>query len=280
MQFFIIFLFWSHSLFGLSIALSNAPYTEIIRALAGDEATVFTIVPENGSTHTFEPSPKQIEQLRSADLWFGIGELFETKIRGMLRDQGPQFIDLRKGVALLEETHECCQHHHDKQAHNWDPHIWMDPARMEVQVVTMAEALQPYVPQEVLKIRKEQLLTKLQRLKQQLNEALTQQKGLLIISHPGYAYLLEGLPIEQISLEQEGKELSPKALSNTVMLMKQHHVSTIFTQPQYSQKSAEKIASHTHAKIVSLNPYSATYFEELLKIGTAFHIELQQQQGS
>lgn len=267
----------SNSLLALSIALSNTPYIEITSTLAGPEASVFTIVPENASPHTFEPSPLQLEQLLKADVWFGIGEPFEEKIKGMLHNKGPRFIDLRNGVSLIQGT-KGCTCHHPGHAHTADPHIWMDPNRMKIQVRTIAQALSPFVNNELLEGRVRALLQELDVLDGQIRELLVKYRGIILVSHPVYAYLIDGLPIEQVALEQEGKELSPKAFSNVIEQAKKQRVSTVFTQPQYSKKSAEKVADYIQAKIVSLNPYSREYFKELLKIAKAFHDELERQQ--
>jgi zinc transport system substrate-binding protein len=148
---------------------------------------------------------------------------------------------------------------------------------MKIQVKTIAQALIPFVNKELLEERARILAQELDVLGGQIKELLSKYRGIILVSHPVYAYLIDGLPIEQVSLEQEGKELSPKAFSNVIEQAKKQHVTTVFTQPQYSKKSAEKVAAYIQAKIVSLNPYGREYCKELLKIARAFHDELEQQ---
>lgn len=257
------------------VLVSVAPYVTMIKELTNDQVEVQLLVPAGYSSHTFEPTPRQIIKASSARLWFTIGELFEIKAAKALQSENPklQTIDLRQGLSLLDDA---C-HHHGKNHGSADPHIWMSPKMMQPQVRLMAKELQKTFPalSAEIETRLEQLIVKLQTLDKKIQEQLVTKRGdTIFVSHPAYGYFCREYDLKQISIEHEGKDHSPKQLTELIQLAKELEVKTVFVQKQYSTKAAELVAAEVGATTVVLDPYAENYFENMLYIASAFAKEL------
>ncbi len=256
------------------VLVSVAPYASIVRELAGTTVDVQLMVPAGFSSHTFEPTPKQILNSSRATLWFIIGEPFEAKALRALQSQNPslQTIDLRQGLDLLHAT---CDHHHD---HGADPHIWMSPKMMQQQSRVIAEALAKTFPNHAMLFQERliRVIQKLEQLDQALHEELKGQQGkTLFVSHPAYGYFCREFHLQQVSIEFEGRDPSPKQLTILCDKATQAKVSTIFIQKQYSTKAADLVAQQIGARTVILDPYAENYFENMSFIGSSIAKGLQ-----
>lgn len=263
----LLFLFLPLMAFGTErlVLVSVAPYVEIVDQLTEKSLQVELLVPAGFSSHTYEPTPKQILRASQASIWFTIGELFEAKAAKALQSENPRLIlvDLRQGLSLIEEGH-----HHDHH-HSADTHIWMSPKMMQHQVQLMAKSLTTLFPEiaSLIEKNKSTLLTKLEKLDSEIRNSLSSHQGKsLFAAHPSYGYFCREYGLIQESIEFEGRDPTPKALHSLIQEAKSDGVRTIFIQKQYSTKAAELVASEIGAKLVMLDPYSEHYFESMQAI--------------
>lgn len=254
-----------------SVLVSVAPHYHFVKKIAGDTLQVILFVPANASSHAFEPTPKQMLKASQSDLWFGIGEPFETRAMKALQGTASkiQFVDLRKGLSLITQEEggvhsHCCCH-----ADSADLHIWLSPKLAKIQAQTIAQALITLYP-ESAPIYIQNLASFLQEL-DQLDREITQilaplQNRVMMVSHPAYGYFARDYHLKQLSIEFEGKDPAPRQLTSILDNARNAKVSTIFIQMQYNNKGARLIAEELKAKIVMLDPYSENYIESMLQI--------------
>jgi len=122
-----------------TIACTIPPQEEFIRAIAGDEpVTVLVMVPQGASPHTFEPTPSQIAQLESADLYIALGSGIEFEERWLsgMRAQYPD-LPIINTSRTLNLSPSIGDHHdgdmpvdHDSTRNEEnnehpDPHVWL-----------------------------------------------------------------------------------------------------------------------------------------------------------
>ena len=250
-----------------SILVSVPAYTEIVQELSGDLAPVRCLVPANVSFHTYEPRPKDIESVFSCSLWFSLMDPFEDKIaNALLSHHAPiKRVDLRANLPLI--TQSCCNT-------GTDPHIWLDPHLMKTQLETIAEALRQEFPEhrEDIDRRLVTLKEKLDILIIQVDTLLRPTKGrLFVVAHGAYAYLCKQYGIEQLSLEQEGKEPSLASFTSLIQKAQSHHVKTLFSLRQYPKIGIEKAAEILGARVIELDPYSEKYFENIFFTAQSLH---------
>lgn len=248
--------------------VSMAPYVGMVKDLTQNEVAVELLVPAGFSTHTYEPTPKQIIRATKASIWFAVGELFETRVKAALETENPKLvlIDLREGLNLIVDhhCHECASH---------DTHIWMSPKMMQKQVEHMAKGLTLVFPdlKDVIEKNKLALIAKLETLDSAIHTLLDSKKDKTVfVSHPAYGYFCREYGLKEDSIEFEGKDPTPKQLYNLIEAAKKEGVGTIFIQKQYSTKAAELVAKEIGAKLVLLDPYSEDYFASMLEIAKQF----------
>ena len=253
------------------VLVSVAPHKYFVEKIAGPSIKVELIVPAGASAHTYEPTPKQMIQISKADIWFKIGENFETKAIQALLSYRPclKVLDLRKNLPLIYG--EGCCHHHQKGAA--DLHFWLSPRLALLQADTILEGLSESYPElkETFIANAAKFKKDLIALDQKISEMMSlPHNPFIMVSHPAYAYFCRDYHCEQISIEMEGKDPTPQQLTKILNSAKMHHIKSIFVQPQYSSKGAKLIAQYIQAKIITLDPYSENYFESLTEIAQKF----------
>ena len=85
-----------------------------------------------------------------------------------------------------------------------------------------------------------------------------------MVFHPSWGYFAKRYDIEQISIEIEGKEPKPNELLQLVEEAKKHNIKIVFVAPQFSQKSAKTISQNIGANVVSIDPLSDDWKNNLI----------------
>ena len=267
------FSFIAFSIYGSlpTVIVSLAPYQFFVNQIAEDTVDVFLIVPPGASSHTYEPTPRQVMQASQALLWFSIGESFEARAMQALKSyhSNLKVVDLQQNLDLISQPHchqGCC-------AGAFDLHFWLSARQAQIQASTIANALISSFPQH-----KEKYLSNLKKLQGQLQDLDREIKTILaplkqrslLVGHPAYGYFCRDYHLQQYSVEIEGKDPSAKQLTNLLLFARGLGTKTIFVQPQYSNKAAWLVAKDIGAKLVTLDPYSQNYMQTMLTIAQAF----------
>lgn len=254
------------------VLVSVAPYKKFVEKIAENTVEVQLMVPTGASSHTYEPTPRQMMSASQALLWFRIGEPFEERAIQSLRSHQPllEIVDLRQGVHLIDHDSSkgcsCCPG-------CVDLHFWLSAREAQIQVKTIYEALAKKFPQHqalyqtnFLKIVEE--LKRLDGAIRLLLESLNNRN--VLVSHPAYAYFCRDYHLKQYSIEVEGKDPTPQQLTKLLQIAKQQPFATIFIQAQYNNKAAKLVADMLHARLVNLDPYGEDYFTCMMEIAQAF----------
>lgn len=256
-----------------SVLVSVAPHKFFVEAIAGNTVHVDLLVPAGTSFHTFEPTPKQMLSASKADLWFRMGESFETRLAQVLQSHHPEMrlIDLRQGLDLITvDAHAC---HHCCKAAGADLHFWLSPRLAKIQAKSIAKALSERYPghQHEYQNRLETFLEALDNLDREIATLLQPLTNrMIMVSHPAYAYFAADYHLTQLPIEFEGKEPTPRQLTDILVKARQAQIKTVFIQPQHPSKGAKLIAAELGANVVLLDPYSENYFETMRRIARAF----------
>jgi zinc transport system substrate-binding protein len=261
-----------------TVLVSVAPHKYFVEQIAGDTITVNLMVPAGASSHTFEPTPKQMLSASKADIWFQIGETFESRAGPALKNFKPtmQFIDLRQGLDLIycqEGDRGYCSCCHGSHAHSADPHFWLSARQAKKQATTIANALSKRYPehQQLYEQNLRQFHSKLDALDHEISDIFEPLgRRPVMVSHPAYAYFCRDYNLEQLSIEFEGKDPTPHQLNKILQESRDNDIKTIFIQIQYNNKGARLIADTIGASIVTLDPYSEEYMTTMREIALQF----------
>lgn len=257
------------------VLVSVAPHKYFVEKIGGDTVKVGLMVPAGASSHTFEPTPKQMLSACRADLWFQIGEGFESRSSNAIKSHNPKikFIDLRKNLDLItfdpHSEHHCC-HHHESCV---DLHFWLSPRLAKSQANAIAEALSEMYPEHSreYQARLQSFLVELENLDKEIIAILqSPHNSCIMVSHPAYAYFCRDYGFSQLSIEFEGKDPTPQQLTKVIVKAREKGINKVFIQIQYSSKGAQLIAKQLGAKVITLDPYSENYIESMREIAKAF----------
>ncbi len=263
------------------VLVSVAPDKFFVEKIAGDTVSVNLMVPAGASSHTFEPTPKQMMNASKGEIWFQIGEGFEPRASLALKRFQPnlQLVDLRQGVNLIicnegEEGYcKCC--HHDSAA---DPHFWLSARQAKIQAVTIANSLSARFPEHkaLYEDRLKKFHVELDELDSQIIKILEPLTNrVIMVSHPAYAYFCRDYNIKQLSIEFEGKDPTPSQLTKILKQARENKIKTIFIQMQYNNKGARLIADEIGANVVTLDPYAENFFASMREIAEKFAAQQQ-----
>jgi zinc transport system substrate-binding protein len=257
------------------VAVSLAPYKYFVERIAGDLVAVDVVIPAGADPHTFEATPKQVEKLFNATLWFTIGEPFERKVKSALRGQKhPIIIDLQEGIG--PKSHH---HHHETLAQeescphctcsSEDRHYWMSPtlAQHQTSVITK-QLIRAFPEHRDIFVRRSALLGKdLQNVHDEIARSLREvSHRWVVVSHPALGHFCKDFGFNQISLEHEGKEPTQGHLTSILERAKTLPVACVMTQLQHNPAGAKWVADQLGVESDTIDPYSEDYLNNLRKI--------------
>lgn len=244
------------------------PLKALVEELTCGDFAVEVLVPKGASPETFEPTARQIAALNDAEFCFKVGLLdFEHNL-GSLLDKNSRSINVGEGIKPLSG---CCAHsHHHGQAHGVDPHIWTSPRELGVMVRNMHRAIKTQYPDSVkYDVAAERLLKRIAKLDNLCYVELKRSNvKALMIYHPAFTYYANNYHIEQIAVEHEGKEPTPRRLAGLVETARKGGVKTIFHQPQYSPDKLATIAAECGAEVVMIDPLADDILAEIERLTT------------
>ena len=90
-----------------------------------------------------------------------------------------------------------------------------------------------------------------------------------MIYHPSLTYLAEEYGLNQMAIEENGKEPSAATLKNLIDKVSDSGAKVIFVQQEFDEKNAATIAKELGLKIVKINPLNYNWKEETINIAKA-----------
>lgn len=257
------------------LVTSIEPLRYLTEQIAGDRYEVQSLAPVGVSPEAYEPTPQQLVTLSHAKAYFAIGTLgFEqTQLKKVVEETADLHIHtLTDSLTLLANTHT-----HSNEAYHaesaTDLHVWMSPKNMKkmaAQVCAVLSALDsaaaPYFHS-----RLQRFLAKTDSIDNQIRLHLKPIAArTFLIYHPSLAYFAHDYGLQQIAIEEDGKEPTPKALAQLMTQTQAAGVRTVFVQEEYSGKIAYKIAEEMHLPVERINPLTYDWDKEILRIATLF----------
>lgn len=148
------------------------------------------------------------------------------------------------------------QAHGHSHAHGIDPHIWTSPRALQHMAANAYEAIHALWPDSVKYTENHA------RLQEQLAALDARTAGKIaasgvryfIIYHPALTYYARDYGLQQVAIEDDGKEPSARALARLIEQARRDSVRTIFYQSQFPASAVEVIARDIEAQSVAIDP--------------------------
>ncbi|WP_457606551.1 metal ABC transporter solute-binding protein, Zn/Mn family [Nitratifractor sp.] len=277
-----LFLFLSPLLLSakLHCVVSIAPLKGFVEAIGDGEVDVGVMVRPGSSPHSYEPKPSQMTRIEKADCYFAVGVEFEKAWLPRFASQNPhmKIVDLSAPIQKVPMQGAL----HDGQAgeklsaheeDHLDPHIWTSPANVKIMAKEIYKTLASLDPshRDLYHTRLESFLQSVDRLDRTIRRRLSSlpPHTPFMVFHPAWGYFAREYGLHQIPVEVEGKSPRPRQLMRLIDAARREKVRAIFTQPEFSDKSARLIARELGIPVVRISPLAPDWEANLLRLTDA-----------
>ena len=253
----------------VKVAVSIVPQATFVEAVAGKYADVVILVPPGRSPGNYEPTPREMQDLSDALVYFSIGVPTEAaNILARLDSFNPSLsvVSLADAAAEVYPDREIAPGRRD-------PHVWLSPRRVMVMVETIADSLAELDPDRVATYREnaQHFIEELEALDVELDSILSQLTARkFIVYHPAFGYFADDYGLEMVALEQGGKEATPQVLQAAVDLAKEEGIQVIFYQKEIDSRQSRTFAEEIGGQAIQLAPLAPDYLDNLRRIASVF----------
>jgi zinc transport system substrate-binding protein len=95
-----------------------------------------------------------------------------------------------------------------------------------------------------------------------------------MVFHPEWGYFAKDYGLEMVAIESEGNEPSAAELARLISEAKKENIKVIFTQPEFSRKSADTIAREIGGRVIPISAFDENWSENLRSVARTMAGEL------
>ncbi|MCI0399788.1 MAG: zinc ABC transporter substrate-binding protein [Gammaproteobacteria bacterium] len=258
------------------VFVSVLPQKYFVERIGGDRVHVSVMVGPGQTPELYEPTAKQMVRMANAQVYFRLGIPFEEVWMGRIAatNQDMLIVNCREGIPirpthLINGSRSNVTTIHEER----DPHVWTSPPLMRIMAAHIKDTLVALDP-----THREEFETNYTRLDHELDDLDREIRTLFanvttrrfMVFHPAWDYFADTYGLEQIAIENEGKEPGAKSLANAIDQAEAEDISVIFVQKQISATTAQAVAHATGAHIVQIDPLAEDYLENMRFVAKTF----------
>lgn len=264
----------------MPVVVSIPPQKYFLEQIGKELVDVTMLIEPGADPHLFELRPAQMVKLAKSRAYFAIGLTFENAILPRIRDLNSdlEVYDLTEGIFRypMETGHsedEDHSHHEDSgEGFQKDPHIWNSPRnvnRIARNIATVLSELDPENSQ-IYRDNCFTFLIEVDKLDMGLRKIFLEKEGSgFLVFHPAWGYFAREYGLVQVPVEIEGKEPKPADLAELIDLARRENIKTVFTSPQFSERSARILAQELGASVIRIDPLAENWLENMKQVGSA-----------
>lgn len=233
-----------------------------------------------GYSHVDYPlSPRQIVALSEARLYIAVGHPafeFETVRLFPFFDSLPrlQVVNMSEGLESLPGWHHGGAASESPSGHDeGDPHVWVAPQTVEIAARNIARALIRIDPRHAAEYRANLRAFEgdVALLDREIRARLARVRGgRFMVYHPTWGYFAREYGLQEIAIENEGKEPSAARLIQLVELARRDGVRAVFVQGGFPRKSALVIADAVGGRVGLADPQDRDWLGNLRRVAAEF----------
>ena len=253
-----------------NITVSILPVKYFIDRVSAGDFDVTVLVPPGTGPETYEPTPIQMKEAVRSRAYFHTGLIdFEQALIESITENSEaiQVVNLSEGLSLIEGT---CLHNHEHaghaHTHGIDPHIWLSPARVKTMVYKIEKTLSTLMPDSAMKYRQNTIdfISSIDSLDLH-NKSSFQMlaKNTILIYHPSLTYYAADYGLNQIAIEQEGKEPSVGQFKQLLKQAENQGIKTVFFQEELHAPTVKAFVQENGLMAVSFNPLAYDWLENM-----------------
>lgn len=266
---------------GATVAATTGIWADVTERVAGDDAAVEQVIPDGVSPHDLQLSARDRAEIEDSILFVHNGADLEAGIPIEEMDV-PRFAVADHAGALEPLRPAGSRDQPESDEEGYDPHVWMDPARVAAAVPALAEELAEADPEHAAtyRARASRYVAELRALDAEIRSTLAAvppENRKLVTSHDALGYFAEAYGFEVIAtpFPASGPEAEPSAetISEVEEAIRGADVPTVFAQDTDDPGVLEGIASRTGVRIeddlpVEAPPEGGGYIEMMRRDAT------------
>ena len=239
------------------ITVSIEPLRYLTEQIVGDRFEVVTMVPKGSSPETYEPTARQMADLSESILYIKVGEL------GFERTWMPRLTSNAPHITVVNSSEGITSHIGD------DPHSWMSARNAIIMAHNIYEAVKRIDVKDSVFFRQrlDSLCNVIHATDKYIRQTTAQaQCKSFIIYHPALTYFASDYGLEQLALEEHGREPSAAELEQIISTARAKGVKTIFVQREFANCNVDIITNTIGARKVEINPLGYDWNKEMRRI--------------
>ncbi|MEK6325916.1 MAG: zinc ABC transporter substrate-binding protein [Actinomycetota bacterium] len=227
-----------------TVAASFYPLAFAASEIGGESVEVENLTPPGAEPHDLEPTPRDVEDVQSADLVLLLGHDFQPSLESAAGNAGGEVIELLDTPGL------------DLNAQ--DPHVWLDPRRFAAIGAAIGKAMGKEAAAR-------SFVRRLEALDREYRAGLSAcERRDVVTSHEAFGYLADRYGLRQVAISGISPEVEPAPgdLQGVVEVIRETGATTVFTEPLVSPRLAQTVAGETGGSTAVLDPLEGLTPEE------------------
>ncbi len=230
------------------------PMAWVAQRIGGNDVSVTSLTKPGAEPHDLELTPNQVIKIAEAKLVLYVKELQPAVDDAVAQHAKKTSLDAASLVTRLPISGQA-----ENPKATYDPHIWLDPARLS----TIAEAFGARLAAAdsahaaYYKANTAALVAELTGVDTAFRNGLaTCKQKTIVTSHAAFGYLSQRYGLTQVPIAgiDPEAEPSPARLAQLTQTIKKTGVTTVFTETLVSPKVAQTLASEAGVKTATLDP--------------------------
>lgn len=235
----------------VTVTVTISPYKYFVDQIAKGKVDVNVMVSNGNNPETYEPYAQQMMELSKSALYLKVGSIgFEQTWMKKLQDNAPDMkvIDTSVGIKPAKTP-----------GGNIDPHVWMSCSNARIIASNILKALCELEPKNKAFFEKnyQSLLSIIDKRDSTIKESFKKDPDLVrkfVIYHPILTYFARDYQLEQLAIEEEGREPSAAQLKSLIERARKEKIKFCLIQAELANRNTTTFINESHTKPMNINP--------------------------
>lgn len=224
-------------------------FADMAEQIAGGTVEVLSVVPVGGDPHTYDPTPGDMQLLRSADLILRNGLTFEGWLDRLIQNSGSaaRVVTITEGIEPIRS---------ERYNNATDPHAWMDARHGLQYIENIKNALIELDPDNQQQYEfnygvYRQQLVDLDKEIQALIDSIPEQQRILITSHDAFQYFGQryGIRLEAVLGTSTDADVQTSDIARLTRVIQTEQVPAIFIESTINPRLLQQLARDNKVRI-------------------------------
>ena len=235
----------------VTVTVTISPYKYFVDQIAKGKVDVNVMVSNGNNPETYEPYAQQMMELSKSALYLKVGSIgFEQTWMKKLQDNAPDMkvIDTSVGIKPAKTP-----------GGNIDPHVWMSCSNARIIASNILKALCELEPKNKAFFEKnyQSLLSIIDKRDSTIKESFKKDPDLVrkfVIYHPILTYFARDYQLEQLAIEEEGREPSASQLKSLIERARKEKIKFCLIQAEFANRNTTTFIKESQTKAMDINP--------------------------